>query len=90
MYNPDQFREERPEVLRAFIAQHPLGALIVVTAEGLTANHIPMLWQEREGTPGILSACPGCADDYNDHSDYLRGGFPWTPISGLWRKQKPS
>lgn len=24
MYNPDQFREERPEVLRAFIAQHPL------------------------------------------------------------------
>src|SRR5687767_839605 len=54
MYNPDQFREERPEVLRAFIAQHPLGALVAVTADGLTANHIPMLWEAREGTPGVL------------------------------------
>jgi transcriptional regulator len=54
MYIPDQFREERPEVLRAFIAQHPLGALVAVTADGLTANHIPMLWHGREGTPGVL------------------------------------
>ena len=54
MYNPDQFREERSEVLRAFIAQHLLGALVAVTADGLTANHIPMLWEEREGTPGVL------------------------------------
>lgn len=54
MYNPDQFREERPEVLRSFIAGHPLGALIVVTADGLTANHIPMLWKERSGTAGVL------------------------------------
>jgi transcriptional regulator len=54
VYVPDQFREERPEVLRAFIAKHPLGALVAVTADGLTANHIPMLWHEREGTPGIL------------------------------------
>lgn len=54
MYIPDQFREERPEVLRAFIARHPLGALVAVTADGLTANHIPMLWHEREGTPGVL------------------------------------
>ena len=56
MYNPDQFREERPEVLRAFIAQHPLGALVAVTADGLTANHIPMLWKEREGTPACYRA----------------------------------
>ena len=54
MYNPDQFREERPEVLRAFIEQHPLGTLVAVTAEGLAANHIPMLLLEREGTPGVL------------------------------------
>ncbi len=54
MYIPEQFREERAEVLRAFIAQHPLGALVAVTADGLTANHIPMLWHEREGTPGVL------------------------------------
>jgi transcriptional regulator len=55
MYIPDQFREDRPEVLRAFVAKHPLGALVTVTPEGLTANHLPMLWHEREGTDGALS-----------------------------------
>jgi transcriptional regulator len=54
MYNPDQFREERAEVLRAFIAQHPLGALVALTTEGMTANHIPMLWHEREDGAGAL------------------------------------
>ena len=34
MYIPDQFLEERPEVLRAFVAKHPLGALIAVGAIG--------------------------------------------------------
>jgi transcriptional regulator len=43
VYIPEAFREERPEVLLAFIAQHPLGALICTTSDGLTANHIPMI-----------------------------------------------
>jgi transcriptional regulator len=43
VYIPEQFREERPEVLRAFIQRHPLGAMICATADGLTANHIPMM-----------------------------------------------
>ena len=43
VYIPAAFREERQEVLAAFIRQHPLGALVCTTAEGLTANHIPML-----------------------------------------------
>lgn len=43
MYIPAAFREERPEVLQDFIARHPLGALVCATAEGLTANHIPMM-----------------------------------------------
>jgi transcriptional regulator len=54
MYIPEHFREERTQVLSAFIARHPLGALIAVTAEGITANHFPMLWREREGTHGVL------------------------------------
>ena len=54
MYNPEQHREERPEVLQAFIAAHPLGALVTHTAEGLTANHIPMTWRASPGTPGVL------------------------------------
>jgi transcriptional regulator len=54
MYNPDYFREERLEVLWRFVAQHPLGALVAVTADGLTANHIPMIWHARGCTPGVL------------------------------------
>jgi transcriptional regulator len=54
MYIPDYFREERLEVLWAFVAKHPLGALVVVTADGITANHIPMIWQARGDTPGVL------------------------------------
>ena len=56
MYLPHMFREERPEILRAFIAAHPLGALVATTAEeGLTANHIPMLWAARDGAAnGVL------------------------------------
>ena len=54
MYNPEQHREEHPEVLQALIARHPLGALIANTPEGLTANHVPMSWQPRPGTPGVL------------------------------------
>ena len=42
MYVPEQFRETRIDVLQAFIEQHPLGTLIAMTAEGLTANHIPL------------------------------------------------
>ena len=54
MYIPDFFREERAEMLWAFVARHPLGALVAVTDEGITANHIPMIWHERAGTAGVL------------------------------------
>src|SRR5579862_4674811 len=43
VYIPEAFREERPEVLRAFIERHPLGAMICTTADGFVANHIPMM-----------------------------------------------
>jgi transcriptional regulator len=55
MYLPDHFREDRPEVLRDFIGRHPLGALVAMTDEGLTANHIPMVFSERDGLAGVLS-----------------------------------
>ena len=43
MYRPAHFREDRPELLEAFVAAHPLGTLVVASADGLVANHIPML-----------------------------------------------
>jgi transcriptional regulator len=51
MYIPGHFAETRPEVLVAFIRQHPLGALVVPTAAGLEVNHIPFLVEE-----GVLRA----------------------------------
>lgn len=35
------FEERRPEVLHDTIRKHPLGTLVVMTANGLDANHIP-------------------------------------------------
>ena len=54
MYVPDQFREDRAQVLRAFIARHPLAVLVAVTPEGLDANHIPLLWLERPDSVVVL------------------------------------
>jgi transcriptional regulator len=42
MYVPAHFRESRAEVLHEFIERHPLATLVVRTASGLDANHIPM------------------------------------------------
>jgi transcriptional regulator len=53
VYIPEAFREERVEVLRAFIERHPLGTLVCVTADGLTANHIPMILRDG-GTAPVL------------------------------------
>src|SRR5579862_5746647 len=54
MYLPEQFREERAQVMHEFIAHHPFGTLVAQTEEGLTGNHVPMLWSAREGTAGVL------------------------------------
>jgi len=41
MYLPPHFEETRVPVLHELIRAHPLGALVVLTANGLDANHIP-------------------------------------------------
>jgi transcriptional regulator len=52
MYIPDRFRETRAEVLRSFIAAHPLAALIAsAPGDGLVANYIPMMFAPRDGQP---------------------------------------
>ncbi len=55
MYVPEQFRDDRPQFLSEFIARHPLGALVASAPQGLIANHVPLLWLERSGTPGVLA-----------------------------------
>ena len=45
MYIPTAFREDRPEVLHAWIRAHPLGTLVTIGDQGLEANQIPW-WLE--------------------------------------------
>ena len=53
MYNPDHFAISNIETLHRIIRQHPLGALVTVTPEGLDANHIPF---ELDAERGVLIA----------------------------------
>jgi transcriptional regulator len=41
VYLPKHFEEIRVPVLHELIHAHPLGALVALTPNGLTANHIP-------------------------------------------------
>jgi transcriptional regulator len=52
MYLPQQFEETRPEVLEGVIASHPLATLVTLGANGLDANHIPLI--ARRTTDGNL------------------------------------
>ena len=54
MYLPAHFTEERPEVLRELMANHPLAALVTVGPEGLEANHIPLLFDPEPAPFGVL------------------------------------
>jgi len=54
MYVPAHFHETRSEVLQALIKRHPLGTLVAVTSDGLTANHIPMQATLEAGGRGRL------------------------------------
>jgi transcriptional regulator len=54
MYLPSHFREERLDVLHAFIERHPLGALVAASNDGLTADHLPMLLARDTGARGTL------------------------------------
>jgi transcriptional regulator len=54
MYDVEAFREERVEVLHALIQAHPLATLVVDTAQGLEANHIPLLIDAEPAPFGVL------------------------------------
>ncbi len=55
MYVPGHFREDRVEVLHAFIERHPLGTLIGTVDGRPEANHIPMLLDRSRGSLGTLT-----------------------------------
>ena len=56
MYLPTLFREERLEVLHAFIRGHPLGLLISQGTTGLLANLLPFVLKSGDSERGVLQA----------------------------------
>jgi transcriptional regulator len=56
MYCPTLFREERLEVLHAFIGSHPLGLLISQGSTGLLANLLPFVLKTGATERGVLQA----------------------------------
>ena len=54
MYLPAHFEETRTEALHALIVAHPLGTLVTLGSDGLTANHIPFLIDASDGPHGTL------------------------------------
>jgi transcriptional regulator len=57
MYLPAHFSETRPDVLRAFVRDHPLGLLVTQNrAGGIDANSVPFLLDAEDDAPGVLRA----------------------------------
>ena len=56
MYIPDDFAENRLDVLHSLITEHPFGVLFTHGSNGLDANHLPFELQANEGKFGMLHA----------------------------------
>jgi transcriptional regulator len=54
VYLPAAFVESRPEVVAAFLAEHPMAQLVTMTADGLVATPLPMLYQPEADGLGSL------------------------------------
>lgn len=54
MYLPAHFREDRVEVMAELMRRHPLAALVTAGAAGLSANHLPLLYDPEPAPFGTL------------------------------------
>jgi transcriptional regulator len=54
MYNPPHFREQRTDVLHRLIQEHSLATLVTLGADGLIANHIPLVLDPGPAPLGTL------------------------------------
>lgn len=71
MYLPQSFVEDRPEVLAALVARHPLGLLLTADGGDIQASHLPFLLQPATATaPARLR---GHLARANPHSRSLDG-----------------
>jgi transcriptional regulator len=66
MYLPAHFAEDRPEEIDRIIALNPLAMLVADGANGLTANHVPML---RDGEARLIGHVALANDLHRDTAD---------------------
>lgn len=71
MYCPAAFREDRPDVLRQAIAQHPFATLVTAGSRGIDAGHLPLLLYPDGGDAGCLRGHMARANP--QWSEYLTG-----------------
>lgn len=54
MYIPRHFRQQQASELHGLMRAHPLATLITHGDQGLTANHVPLLFAAAAGAHGVL------------------------------------
>ncbi len=69
MYLPPHFEERRTELLHKLILEHPLGTLVTLGADGITANHLPFEIDPEPAPFGTLRAHVARANPvWRDHA----------------------
>jgi transcriptional regulator len=75
VYVPAPFAESDRDVLLAFIAEHPLGALVTGSpAHGLYATHLPLLLDRTRGAHGVLHGHIARANPHHRRVDAAESG----------------
>ena len=54
MYLPKHFEQHDAAALQALMREHPLAALVTLGADGLTADHLPLVYDPAAGPHGTL------------------------------------
>lgn len=55
MYSPTHFQQLDPAALHALVLDHPLATLVLQSAQGLSADHVPLLLRPQAGGLGTLA-----------------------------------
>lgn len=94
MYMPQHFLETRPEEIQRIIRENPLGVLVVHSASGFDANHLPFELDAARGGAGVLQAHVARANplwtQFAEGADVMvvfRGAHGY--ISPNWYPSKP-
>jgi transcriptional regulator len=93
MYLPPHFEESRPEALQDVMRDYPLGTLVTLGADGLTANHVPFEYDPQPSPLGTLRCHVGRGNsvwnDFDKHtSSLVIFGGPQAYISPSWYEAK--